>query len=126
MYSAGAKSFSRLQIQKIVLSHNHNDSFARGGITCGYEAGALAMEDVQHYRAMGSLCRQLAVFDRIHSWKYLIEAQKWEHRAEAAITSHFKECNTAGSSELARSATTPGTNDRRLTTNAEASRPREM
>jgi hypothetical protein len=45
------------------------------------------MENVRHYRAMGSLCRQLAVFDPIHSWKYLIEAQKWEHRAEAEIAS---------------------------------------
>jgi len=34
------------------------------------------MENVRHYRAMGSLCRQLAVFDPVHSWKYLIEAQK--------------------------------------------------
>jgi hypothetical protein len=93
----------------------------RDGITCGHEAGALAMENVRHYRAMGSLCRQLAVFDPIHSWKYLIEAQKWEHRAEAEIASHFKECNIAGSSDLARSTTTPGANDTRLTTNAEAS-----
>jgi hypothetical protein len=79
------------------------------------------MENVRHYRAMGSLCRQLAVFDPIHSWKYLIEAQKWEHRAEAEIASHFKECNTAGSSDPARSTTTPGTNDTRLKTSAEAS-----
>jgi len=78
------------------------------------EAGALAMENVQHYRAMGSLCRQLAVFDPIHSWKYLIEAQKWEHRAEAEIASHVKECNTADSSDLARSTTTPGANDTRI------------
>jgi hypothetical protein len=90
------------------------------------EAGALAMENVQHYRAMGSLCRQLAVFDPIHSWKYLIEAQKWEHRAEAEIASHFKECNTAGSSDPARSTTIPGTNDTRLQTSAEASGPCQM
>jgi hypothetical protein len=44
--------------------------------------------------AMGSLCRQFAVFDPVHSWKYLIEAQKWEHLAEAEIALHFKECNT--------------------------------
>jgi hypothetical protein len=52
------------------------------------------MENVQHCRAMGSLFRQFAVFDPVHSWKYLIEAQKWEHLAEAEIASHFKECNT--------------------------------
>ena len=79
------------------------------------------MENVRHYRAMGSLCRQLAVFDPIHSWKYLIEAQKWEHRAEAEIASDFKECNTAGLSDLARSTRTPGANDTRSTTKAEAS-----
>lgn len=55
------------------------------------------MDDVRHYRAMGSLCRQLAVFDSVHSWKYLIEAQKWEHLAEAEIASHFKECNSINS-----------------------------
>ena len=85
------------------------------------EAGALAMENVQHYRAMGSLCRQLAVFDPI-----ITEAQKWEHRAEAEIASHFKECNAAGSSDPARSTTTPGTNDTPLQTSAEASEPCQM
>jgi len=52
------------------------------------------MENVQHCRAMGSLFRQFAKFDPVHSWKYLIEAQKWEHLAEAEIDSHFKECST--------------------------------
>jgi hypothetical protein len=78
---------------KMVLSHNHNNSDARGRISCGYEAG-VEMEKVQHCRAMGSLFRQFAVFDPVHSWKYLIEAQKWEHLAEAEIASRFKECNT--------------------------------
>ena len=85
-----------------------------------------AMENVRHYRAMGSLCRQFAVFDPVHSWKYLIEAQKWERRAEAEIASHFGECNTASSSDLAKPGTTPGPNDTRWATIAEASRPCEM
>jgi len=55
--------------------------------------GAIAMENVQHCRAMGSLFRQFAVFDPVHSWKYLIEAQKWARLAEAQIASQFKECN---------------------------------
>ena len=59
--------------------------------------GEVAMEYVRHCRAMGSLFRQFAVFDPVHSWKYLIEAQKWEHLAEAEIASHFKECNTTES-----------------------------
>ena len=55
------------------------------------------MENVRHCRAMGSLFRQFAVFDPVHSWKYLIEAQKWEHLAEAEIASHFNECNSTES-----------------------------
>ena len=74
------------------------------------------MENVRHYRAMGSVCRQLAMFDPVHSWKYLIEAQKWEHRAEAEIASHFKECNTARSADVAKLGTTPGSNDTRWET----------
>ena len=56
------------------------------------------MENIQHCRAMGSLFRQFAVFDPVHSWKYLIEAQKWERLAEAEIASHFKECNNTAES----------------------------
>jgi len=44
---------------------------------------------------MSSLFRQFAVFDPVHSSNYLIEAKRWKHLAEAEITSHFKECNTA-------------------------------
>ena len=65
----------------------------RSEISCGNEVGGIAMENIQHCRAMGSLFRQFAVFDPVHSWKYLIEAQKWEHLADAEIASHFKECN---------------------------------
>jgi hypothetical protein len=74
------------------------------------------MENVRHYRAMGSVCRQLAMFDPVHSWKYLIEAQKWEHRAEAEIASHFKECNTVRSGDVTKLGTTPGSNDTRWET----------
>jgi hypothetical protein len=35
------------------------------------------VESIQHFRAMGSLFRQFAVFDPVHSWKYFIEAHKW-------------------------------------------------
>jgi hypothetical protein len=45
---------------------------------------------------MGSLFRQFAVFDPVRSSEHLIEALRWEHLAEAEITSHFKECNTTG------------------------------
>jgi len=55
------------------------------------------MGSVQHCRAMGSLFRQFAAFDPVHSWKYLIEAQKWERLAEVEIASHFNECNNTES-----------------------------
>jgi hypothetical protein len=51
------------------------------------------MENVRHYRAIGSLYRQFAVFDPAHSWRYLIEAQKYERLAEEEIALHFRECN---------------------------------
>src|SRR5450432_1022049 len=82
------------------------------------------MENVRHYRAMGSVCRELAMFDPVHSWKYLIEAQTWEHRAEAEIASHFNECNNARSGDLAKLGATHGSNYTRLLTVSYESWPR--
>jgi hypothetical protein len=65
------------------------------------------MENVRHYRAMASLFRQFAVFDPRHGWQFLTEAQKWEHRADAEIAFHFKECNTTSSSDLAKPSYLP-------------------
>jgi hypothetical protein len=55
------------------------------------------MKNVRSYRAMGSLCRQRAVFDPENSGQYLGQAERWEHLADAEIASHFEECNAAGS-----------------------------
>ena len=55
------------------------------------------MKNIRDCRVMSSLFRQFAMFDLVHSSKYLIEAMWWEHLAEAEISSHFKECNTTGS-----------------------------
>jgi hypothetical protein len=59
------------------------------------------MKKILSYRAMGSLCRQQAVFHPENSWKWLGDAERWEHLAHAEIASHFKECNNSGSSDLA-------------------------
>jgi hypothetical protein len=59
------------------------------------------MKKILSYRARGSLCRQQAVFHPENSWKWLGEAERWEHLAHAEIALHFKECNTSGSSDLA-------------------------
>lgn len=43
-----------------------------------------APEDVRHYRALGSICRQQAVLHPEASWTWLSQAEKWEDLAEAA------------------------------------------
>jgi hypothetical protein len=48
------------------------------------------MKNVLSYRALGSLCRQRAVFDPENSWKHLSEAERWEHLAAAEISSYLK------------------------------------
>jgi hypothetical protein len=53
------------------------------------------MKNVRSYRAMGSLCRQRAVFDSANSSEHLGQAERWEQLAEAEIASHFEECNAA-------------------------------
>jgi hypothetical protein len=55
------------------------------------------MKKILSYRAMGSLCRQQAVFHPENSWKWLGDAERWEHLAHAEIASHFKECNASSS-----------------------------
>jgi hypothetical protein len=75
-----------------------------------------AMKNVRRYRAMGSLCRQSAVLNPLNSWKLLSDAERWEHLAETEIASHFKECNTTSSSDLAKSDATPNANDTRWKT----------
>ena len=47
----------------------------------------IAPEDIRHYRALGSLCRQQAVLHPEASWTWLSQAEKWEDLAEAAMSS---------------------------------------
>jgi hypothetical protein len=61
------------------------------------------MKNVQHYRAMGSLCRQHAAYNPDQSWELLAKAEHWEHLAEVEMSSHFEECNTNGSGDLTNS-----------------------
>jgi hypothetical protein len=62
----------------------------------------IAMQNVQRYRAMGSLCRQRAVFDPQNSWKHLGDAERWEHLAHTEIAFHSRERRADGSSGLAK------------------------
>jgi hypothetical protein len=45
------------------------------------------MKEILTYRARGLLCRQQAVLHPEDIWKWLAEAERWEHLADAEITS---------------------------------------
>jgi hypothetical protein len=78
------------------------------------------MKNVRRLRAMGSLCRQQAAYNPSQSWKLLAEAEYWEHMAAVEMTSHFEECNTNRSRDLARSGIPSNANDTRWETVAAA------
>ena len=78
------------------------------------------MKNVQTYRAMGSICRQRAVFDPQNSWKHLGDAERWDHLAHVEIASHFRECNTVGSPDMATSGASSNASDPRWGTIAAA------
>jgi hypothetical protein len=59
-------------------------------------------ENIQRYRAMGSLCRQRAVFDPQNSWKHLGDAERWEHLAHAEIAFHSRARHADASSGLGK------------------------
>ena len=80
----------------------------------------VTMENVSRFRAMGSICRQRAVFDPQNSWKHLGDAERWEHLAAVEISAHYNACNTAGSSDTAEPGATPKATDKPWRTNAAA------
>ena len=43
-------------------------------------------DDVRRYRELSSICRQQAVLHPEASWKWLSQAEKWEHLAEGALS----------------------------------------
>jgi len=59
----------------------------------------MTMENVSRFRALGSICRQRAVFDPQNSWKHLGDAERWEHLAAVEISAHYQACNTGGSND---------------------------
>jgi hypothetical protein len=60
------------------------------------------MKEILSYPARGLLCRQQAVLHPEASWKWLADAERWEHLADAEIASRFKESNTTNSNDLAK------------------------
>ena len=91
---------SEVPLLHLVLSYNYNTADVMPGIKFCVSR-EVAMKKILSYRAMGLLCRQQAVFHPESSWKWLGEAERWEHLAHAEIASHFKECNSSSSSDLA-------------------------
>ena len=78
------------------------------------------MENILSYRARGLLCRQQAVLRPEASWKWLSEAERWEHLAHVEIASHFRERNSTSLSDLAKSGATSDSSDTRWETDAAA------
>jgi len=52
------------------------------------------MKKIPSYRALGLLCCQQAVLRPETRWKWLSEAERWEHLAHVEIASHFPERNS--------------------------------
>jgi hypothetical protein len=48
------------------------------------------MNNLVGCREVESLCRQRAISDPAHSWKWLGEADRWSHLAHCEITSRFQ------------------------------------
>jgi hypothetical protein len=49
------------------------------------------VNNVIHYRALASLCRQAAAYNVDKSWHLLGQAERWEHLAEQELASYLKE-----------------------------------
>jgi hypothetical protein len=48
------------------------------------------MNNLVGCRELESLCRQRAISDRAHSWKWLDEADRWNNLAHREIASRFQ------------------------------------
>lgn len=44
------------------------------------------MDNAQQCRAMGLLCRQQAYLHPEENWKWLAQAERWEHLADTSFT----------------------------------------
>jgi len=89
------RAFAAAKNEKLVLSHNHDDSEAKIKNKVGKTTGRMGMKTVRRLRAMASLCRQGAAYRPDRSWKLLAEAEYWEHLANAALLQHFQDCTAS-------------------------------
>jgi hypothetical protein len=68
------------------------------------------MDDLPKCHAMELLCRQRALVDPEHSWKWLARAERWKNLGHREITSRFKRINPE-QPDLGLMATGPNTID---------------
>ena len=57
------------------------------------------MKELLRCREQEALCRQRAALDPTRRWHWLAEAEKWQHKALAEISSRFADCNTTAAAE---------------------------
>lgn len=51
------------------------------------------MENIKQYRAVALLCRQQAALHPEANWRWLAEAERYEHLADPQITIDSQKCN---------------------------------
>ena len=61
------------------------------------------MDKLLEYRNQEQSCRQRAAYEPQHSWKWLAEAEMWQHRAREYLAAHFEDCNAIDARVLPRS-----------------------
>ena len=58
-----------------------------------------AMNKIREYREKELRCRQRAMYDPAQSWKWLAEAEMWEHKAHQYRASLLAQPNVANSDD---------------------------
>ena len=71
------------------------------------------MHKVRRLREMGLLCRQQAAYNPAQRYRFIAEAEYWEHLAEYELAVHFDECNAYRSSDEENVRTSANSNDTR-------------
>jgi len=71
------------------------------------------MHKVWRLRAMGSMCRQQAVYNPAQRCRFIAEAEYWEKLAESELAVHYEECNSYRSIDEANVRASAKSNDTR-------------
>jgi hypothetical protein len=58
-----------------------------------------AMNKIREYREQELRCRQRAMYDPAQSWKWLAEAEMWEHKAHQYRASQLEQASAANSDD---------------------------